>query len=360
MSAWFFIFDLEGLFPVWDSKNENVAWRGRVVFFFFRSSPAFIKLPAHIGFLTVTSRTALKQCYEKKRPPFFLPCDRLTDGPTDRRHGAHLSRPSGRSHQSINNQVHVVQPGIDPAAPPPPSPTTPADKPPSGHFSDDEEDNNEGGGRDSLGGGDTEAFAIDESEGEEASYPPMDADVRGGVGGGEEGRVLGEGSLSSASYPSYPAVKKDHEAAGGGRRSSISGSETKTAKRLGRQKEEHAFNQAISRISEMNVDLCGGARQGKGHVFEEALSSAVVESGEGARGEETSHPLAGGGGEKGAGGAVVVKGDGEMQEMVEQGGGEVQQGSPETINMVKVEDFLAANSTRSDDPLDSCRMTCDV
>ena len=121
------------------------------------------------------------------------------------------------------------------------------------------------------------------------------------------------------------------------------------AQRGGRQEEEHAFNQAISRISEMNVDVCEGARKGKEHVFEEALSSALVESGEGSRGEETGHPSTGGGGEEGAGGEVVGK-----------GGGEAREDSSETINVVKTEDFSAANSARSDDPRDSCRMTCDV
>ncbi|CAM9924270.1 unnamed protein product [Ectocarpus fasciculatus] len=96
--------------------------------------------------------------------------------------------------KTLAYKAQVNRPGIDPAAPPPPPPTTPAAmsaaQPPVAF----------GGGVGSVGGGeDTEAFAIDESEGEETSaYSAGVSTDRarvavssggGGGGGGEEAGV---------------------------------------------------------------------------------------------------------------------------------------------------------------------------
>lgn len=95
-------------------------------------------------------------------------------------------------------QVQVLQPGIDVSAPPPPPPPTPARSssgiPQSRMFAASGVEGGgrwageEGGGHQLSGGShtaDTEAFAIDESEGEEPNF--VDEGTAGSVGGKEGG-----------------------------------------------------------------------------------------------------------------------------------------------------------------------------
>lgn len=79
----------------------------------------------------------------------------------------------------------MVQPEINNEALPPPSPSTPIDKLPfRDNFSDDDGGGGAGGGRESRGG-DTEAFAIDESEGEGEGISYSATNIGGGVAGGQ-------------------------------------------------------------------------------------------------------------------------------------------------------------------------------
>lgn len=76
----------------------------------------------------------------------------------------------------------MLQPGVDVTAPPPPPPTTPADAStvqfPSNVFDSSGSTGGHGGGVSRVG--DTEAFAIDEAEGEEPYFSASGAEEEGG------------------------------------------------------------------------------------------------------------------------------------------------------------------------------------